>query len=114
MTSVELAGIESARREIIAGQSLTLFPLAEVDLSVLLVEDEDVSEVTGSEGREGLEVVAERGPCRRRDSFAGYIQSDHGGQRLRFDDLIVEVPQCCPTAMKFQPNLLLPKQSSRH
>ena len=110
MTSVELAGLECARRKIIGG----LQRLTEVDLSVLLVEDEDVSEVAGSEGREGLEVVAERGPCRRRDSFAGYIQSDHGGQRLRFDDLIVEVPQCCPTAMKFQPNLLLPKQSSRH
>ena len=66
MASVELAGLERARREIVAGLRLTLFPLAEVDLSVLLVEDEDVSEVTGSEGRERLEVVAERGPCRRR------------------------------------------------
>ena len=62
MPSVEVAGLERARREIIAGQSLTLFP-AKVDLSVLLVEDEDVSEVTGSEGRERLEVVAERGAC---------------------------------------------------
>ena len=52
---------------------MTLFPLAEVDLSVLLVEDEDVPEVTGSEGREGLEVVAERGPCRRRVSLARHI-----------------------------------------
>ena len=73
MASVELAGLERARREIIAGQRLTLFPLAEVDLSVLLVEDEDVSEVTGSEGREGLEVVAERGPCRRRVSLARHV-----------------------------------------
>ena len=39
------------------------------------------------------------------------IQGDHGGQLLHFVDFIYEDPECCPTALQFLPNLLLPKQN---
>ena len=39
------------------------------------------------------------------------IQGDHGGQRQHCVDFIFEDPQCCPSALQFQPNLLLPKQN---
>ena len=39
------------------------------------------------------------------------LQVDHGGQLLYFVDFIFEVPQCCPFALWFIPNLQLPKQN---
>ena len=39
------------------------------------------------------------------------IQGDHGGQRLHFVDFIFYVPQWCPAALPFRPNLQLPKHN---
>ena len=36
--------------------------------------------------------------------IVGDLQGDYGGQRLYFVDYILEVPQCCPTALPFLPN----------
>ena len=43
-------------------------------------------------------------------ALTSHVQGDHGGQILRFVDLIFEVPQSCPTAMPFLPNSQQPKQ----
>ena len=39
------------------------------------------------------------------------MELQHDGQGLRFVDFIVEVPQSCPTAIPFLPNLQLPEQN---
>ena len=40
------------------------------------------------------------------------LQGDNGAQRLLFVDSIFEVPQCCPTALPFLPNLQLAQAES--
>ena len=39
------------------------------------------------------------------------LQGDNGGQLLHFDAFIIELLQCCQTALQFLPNLKLPKQN---